>query len=92
MNSNADLAIRRPAGVSGIIGMPPVQPVGRVPSVRMGATRAVDTYVGGKSVNPFGLQAFSENKQMLGLKKSNVSALRHRESMGIIANIAAPNI
>ena len=87
MAGNVDLTIRRPASASGIVGMPPIPPVGGVASVRMGATRAADTYVGSKSVNPFGLQAFSENRQMRGLLKSNMSAVRHRMSMNIINNI-----
>ena len=92
MTSDADLTIRRPAAVSGIVGMPPVQPVGRIAPVRMGATRPVDMYVGGKSVNPFGLQAFSENQQMRGLLKSNISATRHKTSMSIIKNIDAASV
>ncbi len=87
MAANVDLTVRRPAAASGIVGMPPVPPVGGVAPVRMGATRPVDMYLGGKSVNPFGLQAVSENQQMRGLLKSNMSAVRHRMSMNIINNI-----
>lgn len=89
----ADLfAVRRPDAASGIGPIAPVPPVESTPRVRLGATRPVDLYTGGKQINPFGLQALASEGAVAGLKRSNVSAVRHRMSMGIIRNMTSQGV